>query len=103
MANISAATNAHKPTVAHAAVRTLEADISHLRATNRIAPADASVLLTDAGQIDRKLSTPATSATPATPAAPAANPPPPGPGHGKHGPGKGKGHGPGDGGGDGGD
>lgn len=112
VASIRSAANARNPAAAHAAVRTLEADIAQLKAAGRLAPADASVLLSDAGQVDRRVSlevrAPAastrTSTTPTSPAstspAPAAGPSPaPGAGHGPHGPGKDKGHGHGHGGG----
>ena len=93
------------------AVRTLEADITQLKAAGRLAPADASVLLSDAGQVDRGVSlevraptasappSPTTTTTPAspTPAGPPA--PQPGAGHGPGPKGKDKGHGHGGGGG----
>ena len=89
VASIRSAAGGHNPAAAHAAVRTLEADISRLRAANRIAPADASVMLSDAGQIDRKV--PKAAAPPASPsAAPASGPGPQAPAKGKD---KGKGHG----------
>jgi hypothetical protein len=96
-------------------VRTLEADISQLRAAGRLAPADASVLLSDVGQADRRVTVEVRAPTaheqpasttpvgPTTPAGPTAAPAPHGPGPGK---GKDKGHGHGHGkggGGDGGD
>lgn len=115
VASIRSAANGQK----RAAVRTLVADITQLRAANRIAPADASVLLTDAGQVDRKVpkavSAPASpSAAPAPgpgqahgPQPPAHGPQPPGPQPPDKGKAKanGKGHGDGNGGGggDGGD
>jgi hypothetical protein len=110
VASIRAAANGHNPAAAHTAVRTLEADISELRAANRLAPADAEILLSDAGQADRRVALEVRAraapapATTTTTAGPATTPPAPGPGHGKHG--KGKGHDNGDGqggGGDGGD
>jgi hypothetical protein len=113
VASIRSAANGHNPAAAHRAVRILEADISQLRAANKLAPADAAVLLSDAGQADRRVTfevrAPAASAAPAAPApastpgpaTPATNPPSPGPGHAKHG--KVKGHGHGNGKGDGGD
>ena len=110
VANIRAAANGHNPAAAHTAVRTLQVDISELRAANRLAPADAEILLSDAGQADRRVALEVRAraapapATTTTTAGPATTPPAPGPGHGKHG--KGKGHDNGDGqggGGDGGD
>src|ERR1700751_3665720 len=112
VASIRAAAGAHNPAAAHTAVRTLEADITQLGAANRIAPADASVLLSDAGQVDRKVpneaSAPASPGAVHAPATPAprgavhapAPPPPPGPAQGPPAKVKGKGkvHGKGDGG-----
>jgi hypothetical protein len=102
VASIRSAANRRDPAAAHAAVRTLEADISHLRASGRLAPADALVLLADAGQSDRRVTVdvrapaaPASTNTSA-PASPAASPgsaPPPEAGPGNHGPGKGDGKG----------
>jgi hypothetical protein len=122
VASIRSAASVHNPAAAHAAVRALEADVSQLRAAGRLAPADASVLLSDADQVDRRVSlevrspaSPAPTSSPAQttspaqtgPTVPAGSPPPPGAGHGPHGKGKGKGHGDGNGqgggGGDGGD
>ena len=90
VASIRSAANGHDPAAAHAAVRTLDADISQLRAANRLAPADASVLLSDAGQIDRKV--PPEVSAPAEPAAPASAPGP-GPQPPAKGKGRSKGHG----------
>ena len=112
VATIRSAASGHNPSAAHAAVRTLEADIAQLKAAGRLAPADASVLLSDAGQVDRGVSlevraptasappSPTTTTTPAspTPAGPPA--PQPGAGHGPGPQGKDKGHGHGGGGGD---
>jgi hypothetical protein len=115
VATIRSAAGGHNPAAAHAAVRTLEADISQLRAAGRLAPADASVLLSDVGQADRRVTVEVRAPTapeqpasttpvgPTTPAGPTAAPAPHGPGPGK---GKDKGHGHGHGkggGGDGGD
>jgi hypothetical protein len=98
VASIRAAASGHNPAAAHAAVRTLEADVSRLRSAGRLAPADASVLLADAGQVDRKVPRQVTApAAQATPTAPATVATPQGP-HGK-----GNGHGNGNGDGDGGD
>ena len=123
VASIRAAATAHNPAAAHRAVRTLEADVSQLRAANRIAPADASVLLGDAGQVGREvpaeMSAPVAPTAPTAPAGPASptssaspaqapGPGPQAPAQGKakekgHGHGHGKGQGDGGDGGNGGD
>jgi hypothetical protein len=101
VASIRVAASGHDPAAAHAAVRTLEADVAQLRTAGKLAPADASVLMADAGQVDRRVTievhapaalAPATTTSPpARPVAPASPAKPhPAPAHGPHGKGKGK-------------
>ncbi len=117
VADIRSAAAVHNPEAAHAAVRTLEADIARLRAAGMLAPADAGVLLSDARQVSRRVSLEVHAPAPSPAAAP---PPPPasagaapvggpgesqgaaghGRGHGKHGHGDGGGGGGGGNGGD---
>lgn len=110
---IRAAAAAHRPQAASAAVRTLEADIGRLGAGGRLSKADARVLLSDASQVNRRVSLEVHAPAPAPPAASTPAPAPstgvarprapigsPGAtGHGRHG----RGHGEGGDGGDGGD
>ena len=116
VASVRSAASARNPAAAHKAVETLKADIAQLKAAERLAPGDASVLLSDAGQVDRTVSievrapaaftgtsgstgtTATTSPTGAGAPAGAGPPASPGAGHDHHGHG---GHG-GDGGGNGG-
>lgn len=116
VAGVRSAASAHDPAAARAAVRTLRADVARLRAAGMLAPADAGVLLSDAGQVNRRVlvevhaRTPASAPAAAPSPAPAAGTPPSsgpaesppaaghGKGHGKHGRGRGKGGDGGDGG-----
>lgn len=115
VAGIRAAAATGRPEAAHAAVRALEADIGRLRAGGMLASADAGVLLSDAGQVNRRVSLEVHAPAPSSAAASASPPAPstkaqsgnpvesPGPtghrkGHGKHGRGRGDGGDGGDGG-----
>lgn len=103
VAGIRAAAAARNPDAAHAAVRTLKADIGRLRAGGTLSSADAGVLLSDASQVNRRVSlevharAPAPAPPPSTGAAPSSGPVASpgatdhGKGHGKHGRGRGDG------------
>lgn len=105
VASIRAAVAAHHPETAHAAVRALEADVGRLRAGGMLSSADAGVLLSDAGQVNHRVSLQVHARAPA-PASGSAPPPAPATGaarssgavespgangHGKHGRGRGDG------------
>lgn len=100
---IRSAAAARNPVAAHTAVRTLQADVGRLRAAGMLAPADAGVLLSDASEVNRRVSLEVHARAPArpaaaSPAAPAAGAAPSrgpsgSPGAVGHGEGHGKGHG----------
>jgi len=100
---IRSAAAAGNAQLAHAAVTALRGDVGRLSARGQLAPSDAHLLMTEAAQVDGRISIdvkPAPS-LPATPQPSAVTPSAPSVGNGD---GKGKGHGGGhgDGGGDGG-
>jgi hypothetical protein len=55
VAGIRSAAAGRNPQAAVAAVRTFQTDVARLQATGRLAQSDATVLLSDATQIDRRV------------------------------------------------
>jgi hypothetical protein len=79
VAGIRSAAAAHDPKAAHAAVRRFEADVRRFRGADMLASANASMLLSDVSQVNRRVSLEVHAATPAH-LPPAGAPPAPSPG-----------------------
>jgi hypothetical protein len=105
---IRSAAAARNPQLAHAALDSLRSDVARLSSRGELASPDAKLMMTEAGQVDSRISAEVkpVAAAPATPqpsdTAQSAPPAPAAPGKGKD-KGNGNGNGHGGGGGDGGD